>query len=75
MSKINVTLLLPFSRSNKVSTEKIICNGVVVRSEPEIVRDADTAYQNIAIFFTDISNKDKDKISQYVLQSFRKQTF
>ena len=71
MAKIGVTLLLPIqNRRNRVNTEKIRCNGVVVRSEPAIVKEADTAYQNVAIFFTDLSKKDKDKITQYVLQSF-----
>lgn len=71
MSKIGVTLLLPIHRKTKVNTEKIRCNGVVVRSEPTIVKEADTAYQNIAIFFTDLSKKDKTRIAQYVLQSFK----
>lgn len=71
MSKIGVTLLLPIYRKAKVNTEKIRCNGVVVRSEPAIVQEAETAYQNVAIFFTDLSKKDKTKITQYVLQSFK----
>ena len=71
MAKIGVTLLLPIqNRRNRVNTEKLRCNGVVVRSEPAIVKEADTAYQNVAIFFTDLSKKDKDRITQYVLQSF-----
>ena len=71
MSKIGLTLLLPIQCRRKVSTEKVRCNGVVVRSEPVIVKNADTAYQNIAIFFTDLSKNDRTKISQYVIQSFR----
>lgn len=75
MSKIGLTLLLPLQNRNKVNTEKIKCKGVVVRSEPEILKEADTAYQNIAIFFTDLTKKDRTKITQYVLQSFRKDLF
>jgi hypothetical protein len=76
MAKIGVTLLLPIqNRRNRVNTEKIRCNGVVVRSEPAIVKEADTAYQNVAIFFTDLSKKDKDRITQYVLQSFKRGIF
>ena len=71
MAKIGITLLLPVqNRRNRVNTERIRCNGVVVRSEPAIVKEADTACQNVAIFFTDLSKKYKDKITQYVLQSF-----
>ena len=69
MSKIGVTLLLPVYRRSRPGTEGIRCNGVVVRSEPAIVKEADTAYQNIAIFFTDLSRKDKNRIGQYVLRS------
>lgn len=72
MSKIGLTLLLPLHSGKKVVTEKISCNGVVVRSEPEIVQGADTAYQNIAIFFTDLSKNSRSKIARYVLQSFQK---
>ncbi len=76
MAKIGVTLLLPIqNRRNRVNTEKLRCNGVVVRSEPAIVKEADTAYQNVAIFFTDLSKKDKDRITQYVLQSFKREIF
>jgi len=76
MAKIGVTLLLPIqNRRNRVNTKKIRCNGVVVRSEPAIVKEADTAYQNVAIFFTDLSKKNKDKITQYVLQSFEREIF
>ncbi len=71
MSKINLTLLLPIMYGEKCNTEKIKCNGVVVRSEPMIIKDADCAYQNIAIFFTDLSKKDRSKIAQYVIQSFK----
>jgi c-di-GMP-binding flagellar brake protein YcgR len=73
MSKVGITLLLPTHSGNKVCTKKIKCNGVVVRSEPVIVEDADSACQNIAVFFTDLSGKDKNKIDQYVFQSFRRE--
>ncbi|MBN3038486.1 MAG: PilZ domain-containing protein [Candidatus Omnitrophica bacterium] len=73
MSKIDLTLLLPICSSKKVLTKKIKCSGVVVRSEPVIVKEADTACQNVAIFFTDLTKRDKDTIAQYVIQSFRNQ--
>ena len=74
MSKIGLTLLLPLYAGKKVLTEKVRCSGVVVRSEPEILQGAQVPYQNIAIFFTDISKKDRDKIARYVLQSFQAET-
>ena len=73
MSKVGITLLLPFLSGRKINTEKIRSNGVVVRSEPIIVKEADTACQNIAVFFTELSKKDKTKIAQYVIQSFKEE--
>ena len=71
MSKIDLTLLLPIFGSKKVLTKKIKCAGVVVRSEPVILKEADEACQNVAIFFTDLTRKDKDTIADYVIQSFK----
>jgi len=70
MSKIGLTLLVPALRKGKVATEKVKCNGVVVRSEPIILEKVDTPCQNVAIFFTDLSKKDRGRIADYVLQSF-----
>lgn len=69
MSKVDITLLLPLCFGHKVNTKKIRCNGVIVRTEPIIVQELDSACQNIAIFFTDLSKKDKNSITQYVLQA------
>lgn len=71
MSKIDLTLLLPIFGGKKVLTRKIKCAGVVVRSEPVILKEADEACQNVAIFFTDLTRKDKDTIADYVIQSFK----
>ncbi|MFC1631312.1 PilZ domain-containing protein [Candidatus Omnitrophota bacterium] len=75
MTKLGLTLLLPIRHGTKVNTAKVKCKGVVVRSEPTIVEEADTAYQSIAVFFSDLSKKDRGKITEYVLQSFRKDIF
>ena len=69
MCKVGVTAVLPIQRTTKLKTEKIRCTGVVVRSEPVIIKGADSAYQNIAVFFTDLSEKDKEKVAEYVFQS------
>ena len=65
MSKIEVVLLIP-GKDHDSPTRKIKCKGVVVRSEPAILRDADNAHYNIAIFFTDISKKDQKIAEEYV---------
>jgi hypothetical protein len=62
MSKIEVMLLIPLDNQ----TKKIRCRGVVVRSEPTILKDADKAHYNIAIFFTDITKKDQKIIEEHV---------
>lgn len=70
MSRIGVILLIPMRKRGKMATEKVKCSGVVVRSEPIILEKADIPCQDIAIFFTDISVKDKNRIGMYVQQSY-----
>lgn len=65
MSKIDVVLLIPGKDTN-CATRKIRCKGVVVRTEPAIIKDADKAHYNIAIFFTDTSKKDQKIVEEYV---------
>lgn len=60
MSKVKITILLPTDKG------KINCSGVIVRSEPAILEQAETAYHNIAIYFTDITDKHKEKIAHFV---------
>ena len=65
MSKIEVVLLIP-GKDTSSPTRKIRCKGVVVRTEPAIIKYADKAHYNIAIFFTDISKKDQKIAEDYV---------
>lgn len=65
MSKIEVILLMP-AKSNAKQAKKISCKGVVVRSEPIILKDTEKAHYNVAIFFTDISKKDQKIIDIYL---------
>jgi hypothetical protein len=65
MSKIEVILLVP-TKGDEKEGKKIRCKGVVVRSEPIILKDVDKAHYNIAIFFTDISKKDRKTLESYV---------
>ncbi|MFH1478757.1 MAG: PilZ domain-containing protein [Candidatus Omnitrophota bacterium] len=66
MAKIDVMLLLPAKNNSEKNAKKIRCKGVVVRSEPVILRDAEKAHYNIAIFFMDLSKKDQKAIEAYV---------
>ena len=65
MSKIEVVLLVP-GKDSESPTRKIRCRGVVVRTEPAIIKDTDKAHYNIAIFFTDISKRDRKIAEDYV---------
>ena len=61
MTKLSVMMLLPSESEEKNAALKVQCKGVVVRTDP----NPPTGF-NIAIFFNDISQRNKDKISQYV---------
>ena len=62
MTKLKIHLLLSFPKSEKTVTKKISCEGVVVRSE--LSRD-DGKY-HIAVFFSDITKRDAECITDYV---------
>ncbi|HOX54612.1 MAG TPA: PilZ domain-containing protein [Candidatus Omnitrophota bacterium] len=69
MTKLKVVILLPTKQRNKIATRKVECTGVVVRSENV---PSDHNLFKIAIFFTDISSKDTQKISEYIHQHLNK---
>ena len=62
MTKLQVLLLLPLRRRNKVVTKKVVCQGVVVRTEAITGGE----YYNIAIYFNEIQKKDSATISEYI---------
>jgi len=65
MSKIEVVIFVP-SKNNGPHIKKIRCKGVVVRSEPVILKDAEKAHYNVAIFFTEVSKRDQKTIEEYI---------
>lgn len=62
MTKLKIQLLLPFKRKDKVTTKKVSCGAVIVRTESE---PANGAY-NVAIFFNDIQARDAATLAEYV---------
>lgn len=62
MTRLKIHLLLSKGNGGKSATRKISCEGVVVRSEPA---DEENHY-NIAIFFSDITSRDAEIITDYV---------
>lgn len=64
MTKLRMAIMLPLKGKDKLLTKKIVCSGVVVRTEVDL-----TGANHIAIFFTDIKKDDQDKISRYVKEN------
>jgi len=69
LTKLKILLLLPnVDKKGKNKTHKIKCNGIVVRTEES--GDSKKPY-NVAIYFNEIKEKDKEKISLYVNHHLR----
>jgi hypothetical protein len=65
MTKVVIILLVPSFINNKIDDfNKIKCEGVIVRTQP--VAERDEILYNTAIFFTDLSGKDREKIAHFV---------
>ena len=62
MTKLKVYLLLPLSKSDKMATKSITCQGVVVRTQAAVKQ----GYYDTAIFFSDIAPKDSRAINEFV---------
>ena len=66
MTKVSLEIILPFSNSeNKEKITPIKCKGAIVRIEP-IIGNFEKAHYNIAVFFTEISDKNKNLLSEFV---------
>ena len=63
MSKVRLDFELP----NGPRSSKVRCTGVVVRVEP-IIAHASRGQFNVAIFFTELSNRDRSAITRFVRQ-------
>jgi hypothetical protein len=64
MTKLKIHLLLPIKKNNRISTKRISCQGVVVRTESVPNKD----FFNAAIFFNDIQPKDIRSLADFVEQ-------
>ncbi len=62
MTKLKVHFLLPLKKKDKIITKKVSCQGVVVRTDPQPAGD----HYNVAIFFNDMSLRDKKSIAEYI---------
>ncbi|MFH1655515.1 MAG: PilZ domain-containing protein [Candidatus Omnitrophota bacterium] len=71
MTRLKVVVLLPTKQRNKTVTKKVECTGVIVRTEN--IPDKPSCF-NVAIFFSDITNKDRQRILDYVSQHLGKES-
>ena len=65
MTKVSITLFAPVPAKNKVTTRKLDCEGIIVRSEPVAGDDGVTRY-NVAIYFSNLTDADRKLIARYV---------
>ena len=63
MTKLQLRFALP----NGGRTQAVNCSGVVVRVEP-VVNQPDQGRYNVAIFFTDLTDRDRAAIGRFVRQ-------
>ncbi len=70
MTRLKILLLLPLRKSDKVTTKKITCQGVVVRTQAAGEENYDTA-----IFFSDIAPKDSRTINEFVESLMEKKNY
>lgn len=71
MTKLQVHLLLPLQKSDKLMTKKISCQGVVVRVQAAEGQDC----YDTAIFFNDIAPKDTLAISDFIDSMLEKKNY
>jgi hypothetical protein len=65
MSRVKLMLMVPDAAKDTGSVKNLEVSGIVVREHPVIV-DGIIKHYDIAIFFDDLSARDKDIISAYI---------
>ena len=65
MSTVQLTLQLP-GANHRPQARAIVCEGAVVRVDPLETRGEGDATFRVAIFFTEITEADRERISRYV---------
>jgi len=61
MTKLQLEMELP----SNARRHRIRCTGVVVRTEPTVANPEHGAF-NVAVFFTDLAERDRASIAQFV---------
>ena len=65
MSRVRLRLMIPDASSPDGTSRRLEVNGVVVREHPVII-DGVTRHFDAAIFFEDLSERDREAIKKYV---------
>ncbi len=65
MSRVRLMLMIPDPAKEGTVLKSLEVNGIVVRQHPVIIGGV-TKHYDVAIFFEDLSPKDKDVINDYI---------
>jgi c-di-GMP-binding flagellar brake protein YcgR len=67
LTKLQITLILPETeRTSSGKAKEVVCDGIVVRSEPDDPTSRSGPYE-IACYFTSISPRDREDLEAYIL--------
>ena len=66
LTRLMITLALPGSGDAAGSPTEVVCQGVVVRVEPETPEKGREDYE-VACYFTSIAQTDQEKLEAYIL--------
>jgi hypothetical protein len=65
MARVRLKLMIPDTSKEKGPAKNLEVSGIVVRQHPVII-DGAIKHYDIAVFFDDLSAKDKETISDYI---------
>jgi c-di-GMP-binding flagellar brake protein YcgR len=68
LTRLQITLMLPQRGDGPKSVHReVVCDGVVVRTDPDTPHPDQKQYE-IACYFTSISGADQDQLESYILK-------
>ena len=67
LTRLQITLMLPGGHgSARADRREVVCDGVVVRIDPESPAPGAGEYE-VACYFTSITHEDQDQLESYIL--------
>jgi hypothetical protein len=70
MSRVKLILMVPDPTDKNAPHKNLEVTGIVVREHPVII-DGETRHYDVAIFFDDLSEKEREVISNYIAARHR----